>query len=144
MDGGYVSWPVADATALDRARAVARTYRAALLKIAPQQTGILDDAARRVGEGWVCGVDTGERVCTVPEAALMLGLTDRRVRQLVDASTIPSQGRTTNGHVLRVADVLAYQAQRRVVAQRQTSALPLPASGRRVSAARSGGHDGQD
>lgn len=119
-----MSWPDPDATALDRARTVARTYRAALLKVAPQQTGILDDAARKVGEGWVCGVDTGDQVCTVAEAALMLGLTDRRVRQLVDSGRIPSQGKTTTGHVLAVADVLAYQQSRRVVADGQTSALP--------------------
>lgn len=136
-----MTWPDPDATALDRARIVARTYRAALHKAAPQQAGILDDAARRVGEGWVCGVDTGERVCTVPEAALMLGLTDRRVRQLLAAGAIPSQGRTTSGHVLRVVDVLAYQ--RRVAADRQASALPSSASGGRVSAAGSGGRDGE-
>lgn len=142
-----MSWPDPDATALDRARAVARTYRAALTQAAPQQAGILDDAARRVGEGWVCGVDTGERVCTVAEASLMLGLTDRRVRQLVDAGVVPSQGKTSTGHVLRVADVLAYQRDRRVGAERHTSALPSCASGRTVSAAPrvrgAGGNDGQ-
>jgi hypothetical protein len=60
----------------------------------------------------------------VSEAALMLGLTDRRVRQLVDAGQIPSQGKTTTGHVVRVADVLAYRPGRRVVADGQTSAVP--------------------
>lgn len=130
-----MTWPDPDATALDRARAVARTYRAALEKVAPQQAAVFDDAARRVGEGWVCGVDTGERVCTVPEAALMLGLTDRRVRQLVDAKLIPSQGKTATGHVLLVADVLAYQTSRRVVADRQTSAVPSPTSATAVSTA---------
>lgn len=129
-----MSWPDPDATALDRARTVARTYRAALVKAYPQQAGVLDEAARKVGEGWVCGVDTGERVCTVPEAALMLSLTERRVRQLVDAGSIPSQGRTTTGHVLFVADVLAYQHSRRVVAERRTSALPSATTGRGVSA----------
>lgn len=119
-----MTWPDPDATALDRARAVARTYRTALVKAAPEQAAVFDDAARRAGEGWVCGVDTGDRVCTVGEAALMLSLTDRRVRQLVDVGAIPSQGKTTMGHVLLVADVLAYQRGRRVVAERQTSALP--------------------
>lgn len=141
-----MSWPDPDATALDRARAVARTYRAALVKAAPQQADVFDEAARRAGEGWVCGVDTGERVCTVAEAALMLGLTDRRVRQLVAAGAIPSQGQTTTGHVLRVADVLTYQTGRRVTAHRHTSALPSHASGRTVSAAgrtrRAGSADG--
>lgn len=121
-----MSWPDPDATALDRARTVARTYRAALVKAYPQQAHILDEAARRVGEGWVCGVDTGQQVCTVAEAALMLSLTDRRVRQLVDGGLIPSQGKTTLGHVLLVADVLAYQRDRRVVAERRISAVPSP------------------
>lgn len=131
-----MSWPDPDATALDRARAVARTYRTALAKAAPQQAGILDDAARRVGEGWVCGVDTGERACTVAEAALLLGLTDRRVRQLVDAGVIPSQAKTTSGHVLLVSDVLTYQRGRRVVAESPASALPSAADGPRVSTPR--------
>lgn len=132
------AWPDPTATALDRARAVARTYRAALQKAFPQQADILDEAARKVGEGWVCGVETGETVCTVSEAALMLGLTDRRVRQLVDAGVLPSQGKTTTGHVLRVADVLDYMPGRRVVAEGQASAVPSPSSGGRVSASGSG------
>lgn len=120
------TWPDPDATALDRARQIARTYRAALSKAYPEQAAILDDAARRVGEGWVCGVTTGEQACTVAEAALLLGLTDRRVRQLVAERKIPAAGKTTDGYVLLVADVLAYQ---RGVWNRRTSVLPFRASG---------------
>jgi hypothetical protein len=112
------NWPDPDATALDRARQVARTYRAALAKAHPQQAAILDDAARRVGEGWVCGATSGAQACTVAEAALILGLTDRRVRQLITAGVIPSQGRTATGHVLLVSDVHAYR--------RQTATSVLP------------------
>lgn len=120
------AWPDPNATALDRARQIARTYRAALAKAHPQQAGVLDDATRRVGEGWVCGATSGAQACTVTEAALILGLTDRRVRQLVTSGAIPSQGRTATGHVLLVADVHAYQRGQR---QAATSVLPSAANG---------------
>lgn len=118
-----MTWPDPTATALDRARQIARTYRAALTKAHPQQAALLDDAARRVGEAWVCGVTTGQQACTVAEAALLLGVTDRRVRQLITAGDIPSAGKTNDGHVLLVTDVLAYQ---RTTTQRETSVLPCP------------------
>ncbi|MCZ2837151.1 hypothetical protein [Modestobacter sp. VKM Ac-2985] len=129
------AWPDPNATPLDRARAVARTYRDALVKANPQQAELFDSAARRVGEAWVCGVDTGERVCTVPEAALLLAVTEGRVRQLV-GKDIPSAGRTSTGHVLLVADVLAYQARRRPGGRAGASALSSAASGGSVSAPR--------
>lgn len=127
------TWPDPTATPLDRARTIARTYRNALVEANPQQASLFDEAAQRVGEGWVCGVVTGERVCTVSEAALMLGVTDRRVRQLV-GKEIPAAGRTTTGYVLQVADVLAYQ--QRVRGQRSASALPSPADGESLSSPR--------
>lgn len=131
-----MTWPAPDATALDRARAIARGYRDALHAANPQRAAILDAAAQRVGEGWITGATTGERACTVPDAALLLGVTDRRVRQLITTGAIPSQGKTADGHVLFVADVLRYQAGTRRVGAQAISALPSEANGRRVSGQR--------
>lgn len=111
-----MTWPDPTATALDRARQIARTYRAALTKAHPQQAAILDDAARRVGEGWVCGVTTGEQACTVHEAAQLLGVSDRRVRQLITAGHLRAEGKTTDGYVLLLRTVLDYQQSQRPAA----------------------------
>lgn len=128
-----MTWPHPDATALDRARAIARGYRDALHAANPQRAGILDAAAQRVGESWITGATTGERACTVAEAALLLGVTDRRVRQLIASGAIRSEGKTSDGHVLFVAEVLRYQADARRIAEPAISALPSATSGRSVS-----------
>lgn len=124
-----MTWPDPNATALDRARQIARTYRAALAKADPQAAAILDDAARRVDEGWVCGVTTGPQACTVHEAAQLLAVTDRRVRQLIAAGDLPAAGKARDGHVLLVRDVQQYAASRRSAGAASTSALPSVASG---------------
>lgn len=122
-----MTWPTPGATPLDRARTIARTYRAALARANPQQAALFDDAARRVGEGWITDPTTAPQACTVAEAALLLGVTDRRIRQLITKNEIPSAGKTSDGHVLLVRDVLAYQ--KRTLAQRDVSALPSTAGG---------------
>lgn len=109
-----MTWPNPNATALDRARTIARTYRDALQAADPQRAGILDEAAKRVGESWVTGATTGERACTSQEAALLLGVTDRRIRQLITGGQIKHAGKDHDGYILLVADVLEYQRQRRV------------------------------
>lgn len=124
-----MTWPTPSATALDRARAIARTYRAALERANPQQCAVLDDAAARVGEGWIVDPTTAPRTCSVAEAALLLGVTDGRVRQLIGAREIPSAGKTSSGHVLLVRDVLAYQARQRALAHGDANGLTSPASG---------------
>ena len=107
-----MTWPQADATALDRARAIARTYRASLAQLDPQRARILDEAAREVGEGWVASVTLASPACTVADAALLLQVSPRRVRQLIDAGHLPAAGRTAGGWVLLVDDVTAYRARR--------------------------------
>lgn len=119
-----MTWPDPTATALDRARAIARGYRDTLARLDPATAATLDQAAARVGEGWVSGLTTGEQSCTIGQAALLLDVTERRVRQLIADGVIRSSGKARDGHVLLMADVQAYQRSRRVVAQRQASALP--------------------
>ena len=115
-----MSWPDPRATALDRARAIARTYRDTLARVAPDACLHIDRAAVTVGEGWITGVTTGDKSCTVPQAAHLLGVTQRRVRQLIDDGTIRSSGKANDGHVLLVKDVLDYKA-RRTSARRRTA-----------------------
>lgn len=105
-------WPDPTANALDRARSVARTYRAALLHIAEQQTRILDDAARRVGEGWVCGVTAGETILTTAEVAAMLGITPRGVRLAVRRGGLEIAGQDDDGYLFERQEVLTYMATR--------------------------------
>lgn len=112
------AWPDPQANALDRARAIARTYRDALTRAAPNAAGHIDQAAQSVGEGWVTGATSGDKSCTVREAALLLAVTDRRVRQLIREGAIRSSGKARDGHVLLLADVLAYRERRDVLARR--------------------------
>lgn len=111
-----MTWPDPDANALDRAREVARTYRDALARVDPEAARKIDGAAQRVGEGWVCGVTTGEQSCTIGQAAVLLEVTERRVRQLIAEGVIRSSGKARDGHVLLIADVQAYQRVRRAIA----------------------------
>lgn len=111
------AWPDPQATALDRAHAIARTYRDTLARVAPDACARIDQAAVGVGEGWVCGATTGEKSCTVAQAAHLLGVTERRVRQLIDAQLIRSSGKAYDGHVLLVQDVLTYRAHRTSVSR---------------------------
>lgn len=107
-----MSWPDPRATALDRAHAIARTYRDALHRVAPDACLRIDQAAVGVGEGWVCGATSTDRSCTVTEAAHLLGVTERRIRQLIHAKLIRSSGKARDGHVLLLVDVLDYRAKR--------------------------------
>ena len=107
-----MTWPQADATALDRARAIARTYRASLAQLDPQRARILDEAARDVGEGWVASVTLSPTACTVSEAALLLSVTPQRVRQLIGSGRLPTAGRDADGWILLVDEVHAYRARR--------------------------------
>lgn len=107
-----MTWPDPRANALDRARAVARAYRDALTRTAPDACARIDKAAVGVGEGWVCGATTTAKSCTVSEAAHLLGVTERRVRQLIGEGTIRSSGKAHDGHVLLLDDVLDYRAKR--------------------------------
>lgn len=108
-----MTWPDPTANALARAQAIARSYRAELAKHSPGAAERLDDAARRVGEGWVCGAAAAE-ACTVRDAAALLGVTDSRVRQLIDAGKLRSAGKDNRGHALLVADVITYRQSQRV------------------------------
>ena len=108
-----MTWPDPHANALDRARAVARAYRAALHNAAPHAARLIDEGAHRVGETWVADVSAGDS-CTVRQAAALLGVNPSRVRQLIGAGTLRSAGKDKDGHVLFVADVLTYQSSQRV------------------------------
>lgn len=111
-----MTWPDPTANALDRARAVARAYRAALHNAAPQAARLIDEGAHRVGESWVAEVSAGDS-CTVRQAAALLDINPSRVRQLILAGTLRSAGKDKHGHVLMVADVLTYQSSQRVASR---------------------------
>ena len=96
-------------TALDRARGLARAYRAALARTAPTAALRIDQAAARAGETWVADPTTGPQACTVRQAAALLGVDPSRVRQLILDGALTSAGKDRAGHVLLVADVLTYR-----------------------------------
>jgi hypothetical protein len=69
-------WPVPTDSALQRRTQVARSYRAALLEIAPERCAVLDRAAEALGENWVAPVlvTTDEDTLNLTDCAEQLGV----------------------------------------------------------------------
>ena len=68
-------WPRPADTAVDRARAIAREYRAALQHVDPARCAVLDRAAEAFGELWLTGAVqyTDSELVTLAELAAQLG-----------------------------------------------------------------------
>jgi len=68
-------WPRPADTAVDRARAIAREYRAALQHVDPERCDRLDRAAVAFGELWLTGTiqHTDRELVTLAELAALLG-----------------------------------------------------------------------
>lgn len=85
-------WPDHSDAPVDRARAVAYSYRQALLESAPQRCAVLDAVARELGEGWIAPLPTdpqpGDRVST-EQAARLLGVTESTVRSWGSREFVP-------------------------------------------------------
>ena len=88
-------------------------YRRNLQRLAPDLCKQIDDVAVEAGEAWVVDVTTGERSCTVAQAAAILELTPRRVQQLARDGTLRHGGRTRAGYTLLLDDVERLLAARR-------------------------------
>jgi hypothetical protein len=69
-------WPVPAESALQRRTQIARSYRAALLEIAPDRCAVLDRAAEALGENWVTPtlISTDEETLTLTDCAEQLGV----------------------------------------------------------------------
>lgn len=69
-------WPVPTDSALQRRTQIARSYRAALLEIAPERCAVLDRAAVALGENWVTPtlVTTDEDTLSLSDCAKQLGV----------------------------------------------------------------------
>ncbi|GAA1962044.1 helix-turn-helix domain-containing protein [Amycolatopsis minnesotensis] len=108
-------WPWPGDSPLDRARRVARTYREALLRDAPETCAELDDRCRELGQSWVVpkpltfGQDD---LLDADEVADMCDVRPGTVRQWRRRG-LPTVD-TVDGVRYRVADVLAYHADRRI------------------------------
>lgn len=104
-----VPWPFPGDTELDKARRIARDYRAELHRLAPELCARLDDACRRLGQPWI----TPQRVqfdmddwITLAQAAELVGRTPRAVRYWTagDPPKLPS---TVDAHGVRRVQVRA-------------------------------------
>lgn len=85
-------WPDPADSAVDRARAIAYSYRNLGLEIAPERVEVLDRVARELGEHWIAPLmDTaaeGELVSTARAAELM-GVTEATVRSWGSKIEVP-------------------------------------------------------
>src|SRR6476646_5312852 len=85
-------WPDPADSAVDRARAIAHSYRNLALELAPDRAEVLDRAARELGEHWVAPLlDTiaeGELVST-RRAAELMGVAEATVRSWGCRTGIP-------------------------------------------------------
>lgn len=85
-------WPDPADTTLDRSRAIATAYRAALLEEAPARCAVLDNAARELREHWIAPlpetVAEGELVTTA-YAAQRLGVAEQTIRNWGNTAHVP-------------------------------------------------------
>lgn len=115
-------WPDPSDTALDRARAIARSYRGLVLDLAAgrctsgeaaTRCAAFDAASRELGEHWIAPtLDTvaeGELVST-EQAAQYFGVDQATVRSWVSRKEIPVY---RYGGKLDMAELLAYRASQR-------------------------------
>lgn len=111
-------WPFPGDTPLDRARRCSHTYRAELLKLAPDLVRTIDDKLAALGEPWVApqpielDLDAEHRLRDLSEH--LGGIpTENLLRQWRSRGYLPDR-RDDGGHPVNTArDVLDYQAQQR-------------------------------
>ena len=106
-------WPDPGDSAIDRARAIAYSYRVALIEVAPGRAEVLDSAAVALGELWVvpqlASVAPGELVSTAMASGL-LGVDPATLRSWSSRPHIPVS-RRQGGWDLE--ELVAYQASQR-------------------------------
>lgn len=85
-------WPFPQDTALDRARALARTFHAALHSVDPAKAGELEELAREFGEAWVATCEVVEEpdgLMRGAELARYLGVGEGVVRNMASRGVGP-------------------------------------------------------
>jgi hypothetical protein len=87
-------WPWPEDTALDRARRIARQYRTALARLAPDLAAQIDAATEQFGETWVTGtlVTTGSTRLSARDLAAAVGVRHGTVYVWVDRGVIDPPG----------------------------------------------------
>ncbi|WP_103344088.1 helix-turn-helix domain-containing protein [Amycolatopsis sp. CA-126428] len=119
-------WPWPGDSPLDRARRIARTYREALLRADAEACGEVDGRCRELGQGWVTPrpMNFGhDDLLTMEEVADLCDVQPDTVRQWRRRG-LPTVD-TADGLRYRVADVLAYHAQRRQIRASSTENLDM-------------------
>jgi hypothetical protein len=109
-------WPDPADSATDRARAIAYSYREALLEVAPDRVEMLDRMARELGEHWIAPqVDTateGELVST-ERAAELMGVDPSTIRSWGSRSFVPVSRRPGGWDLEELRAYKASQRRRR-------------------------------
>lgn len=119
-----VPWPFPGDTEVDKARRVARDYRGALARHAPEVCAQLDSAARRLGQNWVApsraDLDLNAELAPARLAEYLAGeVTANQISQWGSRNKIRRRTDRDGHTVYRVGDVLDELArQRRARAER--------------------------
>lgn len=116
MSEGYGQWPNPADSSLDRARAIARDYRTALLKLDRAECLRLDNLARYVGQGWVApSVAQYHRddLLTARQAADYCHIRPTTLQQWKARGLRVVE--TVDGRRYRVGDLDEYRADRRIL-----------------------------
>lgn len=111
----YGVWPNPADSSLDRARAIARDYRSALLKLDRAECFRLDNLARLVGQGWVAPAVQqyqSDDLLTARQAADYCNIRPTTLQQWKARGLRVIE--TPDGRRYRVGDLDDYGASRRV------------------------------
>jgi phosphatidylserine/phosphatidylglycerophosphate/cardiolipin synthase-like enzyme len=115
------AWPWPADTPLEIARRLLQSYRAALHIAAPDACSSIDEQAEQYGQGWVVPrIETvnPDDLLTAVDAAELVGVKVQVIYQWAYRDHI-ARHETPDGPRYRVADLLAYQANRRRERARQ-------------------------
>lgn len=115
MSDDYGRWPNPADSSLDRARAIARDYRAALLERDRAECFRLDNLARYVGQGWVAPAVQQyqpDDLLTGRQAADLCNIRPTTLQQWKARGLQVTE--TVDGRRYRVGDLKDYQARCRV------------------------------
>lgn len=110
------AWPWPADTALDIARRLLQSYRAALAQRDPQACNQLDDQATALGQGWVrptMEVWGDDDLLTTAEAAELAGVTVEVIRQWAKRGHLPRLTAPDGSRRWRAGDVRAHIAKTR-------------------------------